>query len=479
MEALLMNKKKLILLSAVFVFLAATALVYSGWYDAEDTTGHYYPKTIVSTPVSPKTVTMKSPDSNVSFEWKLGNPYILKNGSGDVFLDLRVSGKPLPEIKRKQMNLVLVIDRSGSMGSENKLEQVKQAASTIIENMNATDRLAVVVYDDTIQTLIPSSLVENKAMFRELIASLSPGGSTNLYGGMQQGFEEARKHFNRNYVNRIILLSDGLANAGITDPHQITAEAKRIRENSISVSTMGVGIDYNENLMANLADASGGNYYYVSSEVNMAEVFRKEWNLMQNVIATNARATIQLAEGVDVVDVAGFQWDKKGSRLTIQVPDVYSGENKRILVQLRAPANTTRLVKLGTGEFTFTDITKQKALPVRMTFAPSIQVIEDKTLVAKNESSEVRAKVAQVEAVAKMDQAYKLLESGDRDNAYKLATETTERLRSLGYVENKRQISRYDKMLQALDEPSAPAVEKDLLKKAKEAERIEAQSEPQ
>lgn len=473
-----MNKKKLILLAAIFVFLAATALVYSGWYDAEETTSHYYPKTFVS-PISPKTVTLKSPDSNVEFEWKLGNPYLLKNGSGDVFLDLRVSGKSLSEMKRKQMNLVLVIDRSGSMASENKLDQVKQAASTIIENMNPTDRLAVVIYDDSVQTLIPSSLVENKALFREVIASLSPGGSTNLYGGMQQGFEEARKHFNRNHVNRIILLSDGLANAGITDPHQITAEAKRIRENSISVSTMGVGIDYNETLMANLADASGGNYYYVSSEVNMAAVFRKEWNLMQNVIATNARATIQLADGVDVVDVAGFQWDKKASRLTIQMPDVYSGENKRILVQLRAPANATRLVKLGTGEFTFTDITKQKALPVRMTFAPSIQVIEDKTLVAKNESSEVRAKVSQVAAIEKMEQAFQMLESGDRDNAYKLATETTDRLRSLGYVENKRQISRYDKMLQALAEPSAPAAEKDLLKKAKEAERIEAQSEPQ
>lgn len=473
-----MNKKKLILLAGIFVFLAATALVYSGWYDAEETTGHYYPKTFVS-PISPKTVTLKSPDSNVAFEWKLGNPYLLKNGSGDVFLDLRVSGKSLSEIKRKQMNLVLVIDRSGSMASENKLDQVKQAASTIIENMNPTDRLAVVIYDDSVQTLIPSSLVENKALFREVIASLSPGGSTNLCGGMQQGFEEARKHFNRNYVNRIILLSDGLANAGITDPNQITAEAKRIRENSISVSTMGVGIDYNENLMANLADASGGNYYYVSSEVNMAEVFRKEWNLMQNVIATNARATIQLADGIDVVDVAGFQWDKKGSLLTIQVPDVYSGENKRILVQLRAPANATRLVKLGTGEFTFTDITNQKAVPVRMTFAPSIQVIEDKTVVAKNESSEVRAKVSQVAAIEKMEQALHLFESGDRDNAYKLATETTDRLRSLGYVENKRQISRYDKMLQALAEPAAPAQEKDLLKKAKEAERTEAQSEPQ
>jgi Ca-activated chloride channel family protein len=472
-----MNRKKLILLSALFVFLAATALVYSSWYGS-DATVYPDPKTFFSKSGTPKTVTLQSPESNVIFEWKLGNPYILKNSSGDVFLDLRVSGKTLSDTKRKPMNLVLVIDRSGSMGDENKLEQVKQAASTIIQNMNATDRLAVVIYDDTIHTLIPSTLVEDKSKMLAMIERLTPGGSTNLCGGMQQGFEEVHKYFNRNSVNRIVLLSDGLANAGITDPNQIAAEAKRIRENSISVSTMGVGIDYNENLMANLADASGGNYYYVSKEINMAEIFRKEWNLMQSMIATDARASIELADGVDVVDVAGFQWQKKGSRLTIQVPDIYSGENKRILVQLRAPSNAIRLVKLGKGEFTFNDIS-HKSTPVSLAFAPSIQVIEDKALVAKNESPEVRAKISQVAASVKMQEAASLLESGDRENAYRLATESTNELRSLGYVANEAQVSRYDQMLKTFGAKRTPSQDKDLVKKMKEAERNEVQNEPQ
>jgi Ca-activated chloride channel family protein len=478
-----MNKKKIILLSAIFLFLAVTAIVYSNWYCPQgDTSRHYSERVIPGTISQPKPITVSSPSSNVLFEWKLGNPYLLKNGSGDVFLDLRVNGKPLPDVKRKQMNLVLVIDRSGSMGSENKLVQVKNAAASIIENMNATDRLAVVIYDDTVQTLIPSSPVENKARLREIIYSLSPGGSTNLCGGIQQGFEEARRNFNRNYVNRIILLSDGLANAGITDPDQINAEAKQIRENFISVSTMGVGIDYNENLMANLADVSGGNYYYVSKEVNMAEVFRKEWNLMQNLIATNARATFQLGKNVDVVDVAGFQWEKKGTKLTIQVPDIYSGENKRILVQLHAPADTLKVVPLGTGELAFTEVTGEKAIPVNLTFAPSIRVVEDQNLVAKNFSREVQTKVSQVAASRRMQEAYRLLEEGKREDAYNVAYDAEQKLRSLGYVENKAQLNRYKSVLgmlspatAALSEPDA----KDMLKKQKEADRTEVQSEPQ
>ena len=473
-----MNKKKLILLSTLFAFLAITAVVYSTWSSSLGIACDYPKKNL---PIA-KPVTLTSPNSNVQFEWKLGNPYLLQNSSGDVFLDMRVTGKPLTDVKRKQMNLVLVIDRSGSMGSENKLERVKSAAASIIDNMNPTDRLAVVIYDDSVRTLIPSSPVEDKAKLREVIYSLTPGGSTNLCGGMQQGFEEARRNFNRSYVNRIILLSDGLANAGITDPDQISAEGKRIRENLISVSTMGVGIDYNENLMANLADVSGGNYYYISNEVNMTEVFRKEWNLMQSLIATNAQATLQLGEGVDVVDVAGFHWEKKGSKVTIQVPDIYSGENKRILVQLKAPATSLRTISLAKGELTFTDVVSGGAKPVEMAFEPSIKVIQDQNLVAGNYSHDVQSKVSQVNASNKMKTAYRLLEEGKREDAYKLANQAQNELSALGYIENRVQAARYKNMLLQMDPAAPPPSEqdaKDMLKKQKEAERNEVQSNPQ
>jgi len=463
--------KKPILLIGIFLTIAAIAIVYA---------------TQSKTSLNPVPVIKPVPGTggkgNVEFEWKLANPYLLQqDGLGDAYLDLRVTGKTLSDVQRKALNLVLVIDRSGSMADENKLEQVKQASVAILDQMNAGDRLAVVIYDDTVQTILPSTPVENAGRIRELLYRLTPGGSTNLCGGLQQGFEEVRKNLRQDSVNRVVLLSDGLANVGIIDPEQIAAVAKNIRERSISISTMGVGIDYNENLMANIADNSGGNYYYISRDVNMADIFRREWNLMQSVVANNAVATFDLARNVEVVDVAGFQWNVEKQKLRIQLPDIYSGETKRVLVHLRAPASVKTAVNLGTGEFSCTDISTGKPRLIVQTFSPSIQVIEDQRVVQSNFDRNVQAKVASIQASKTMEEAYKKWEEGDSLTAQRLANDANENLKSLGYVENKAQLKRYEGFALSLAEPAAQASEqkKDILKKQKAADRQVEQSSPQ
>jgi Ca-activated chloride channel family protein len=338
-----------------------------------------------------------------------------------------------------------------------------------------------VIYDDSVQTIYPSSPVENKERLRQLVYGLTPGGSTNLYGGMQQGFDEARRNFKKNYVNRIILLSDGLANVGIIEPTAIMDGAKRIRASAISVSTMGVGIDYNEGLMANIADNSGGNYYYISQEVNMAEIFRKEWNLMQSMVATNAKTTIDLGKGIQVVDVAGFQWEQQGRKLTIQVPDIYSGETKRILVHLTAPSNSLQIVDLGAGSFVCTDITKNKPEAFMTSFHPQIKVVEDQALVTKNYDGDVQSKVASVKASMKMKQAYQQLELGNTQEAEVIATSANDELKALGYASNAPQAARYDNFLKMFKTGAMKdeSQKRDQLKKQKEVDRLAEQADSQ
>ena len=348
--------------------------------------------------------------------------------------------------------------------------------------MSPTDRLAIVIYDDSVQTIVPSTPVENKEQLRSAIYSLRPGGSTNLFGGLEQGYAEARKNFCKDCVNRIVFLSDGLANVGVTDPRQIEAEAKLIRESGISVSSMGVGVDYNETLMANMADASGGNYYYISRETNMADVFGKEWNLMQSLVATNATAKLKLGKDVQVVDVAGYQWQQQANSVVIQVPDIYSGQTKRILVQLHVPATTRGTIDLGQGELSCTDLSSKQPQLVQLGFHPSIQVIQDRQMVDKNYDRDVRVKATSILASRKMDEAYKQVASGNVAAAQAANAEAIQILGEAPLVDAKdleQQKARYQEDNDHLKAPmpaDAPATQH-FLKKQKEEERSNQQSD--
>lgn len=477
--------RKSLIVIGIFAVLAAVALVFGlEQFGVGNITGITHPIPPTGNPgtVDPNTVPniVSNSESNIQFEWKLGNPYVYNNGNGEAFLDLRVTGKQNNSSDRKRMNLVLVIDRSGSMGSENKLEQVKTSAVEILNNLNPADRLAIVTYDDSINTLLPSTTVEDKAYIRDLIYGLAPGGSTNLCGGMTAGFAEAQRNFRNDSVNRIVLLSDGLANVGIVDPGQIANEAKRIRENKISVSTMGVGIDYNENLMASIADYSGGNYYYINQGTSMASVFQKELNLMQNLIGTNAKAIFDLNRGVDVVDIAGYKWEQSGRKLTIQVPDVYSGETKRIMVQFKVPTDSGKSIVLGSGQFVCTDISKKQPVLFTANFQPSVKVISDMNMVKSNEDKDMKQRSESILASRDMEKAYALYEEGKADEAQLVAGQAVQRLRTQG-ASNVDQIKRYDMNMINLDAKTAPAPEsapaKDFLKKQKEEERNLQQNE--
>jgi len=205
---------------------------------------------------------------------------------------------------------------------------------------------------------------------------------------------------------------------------------------------------------------------------------------MQSLVATNAHVSIDLADGVDVADVAGFKWEKRGGRLLVQVPDVYSGETRRILVQLKAPSASIRTVALGAGSFDCTDVAFGRTSPVHFAFAPSIRVVEDQNLVASNLDRDVNLKVASVDASKQMAVAYQKLEQGDQAGAGRIAQEVKEKLdklQALGYTEAAPQAARYDALSKTLNSPTEiqPEEAKDLLKKNKEAERNAEQSSPQ
>ena len=242
-----------------------------------------------------------------------------------------------PDHASRPMNISVVLDRSGSMGEERKIEYAKQAVTALVDRLSTNDYLSIVIYDDRVETLLPTRHVNDKAYIKRLVAEVYPRGSTNLGGGMEEGFHQIERNFRREYVNRVILLSDGLANQGITDPSQLNRIAGRYRSHSISLSTIGVGLDYNENLMLGLAEQGGGNYYFVESPGQLASIFDKELNGLSCVVAQNATVELLLGNGVMLNNVVGCERRRDNEKWIIPIGDLYANDHREITVLLTIP----------------------------------------------------------------------------------------------------------------------------------------------
>lgn len=273
---------------------------------------------------------------------RMNCPVVPREG-GRAFLELTLNAPRGETRERKPVNLCVVLDRSGSMGEEGKIVNAKAALRALIDRLSPEDIFSLVIYDDVVDVLRPARCAGDKRELRDLVEGIQPRGWTNLGGGMLEGFAQAGRYAGREYVNRVVLLSDGLANRGITDPGELGRYARKFRDRSISLTTMGVGLDYNENLMTSLAARGGGNYYFIESPRHLASIFKREFDGLGCVVAQNAVIELRLGRGVSVSDVVGAEFSAVDGRVRIPVGDVYAGERREFTVEVAIPAGTGRL----------------------------------------------------------------------------------------------------------------------------------------
>jgi Ca-activated chloride channel homolog len=352
-------------------------------------------------------------DQKLTIGGRINCPFISHNG-GTAYLLLSIAAPPAESRHRQPMNLAVVLDRSGSMADQSKIEYAKKAVRTLIEQLQSDDIFSLVIYDDVINVVREAKPVRDKRDLLSILDEVYPRGATNLGGGLAEGLRQVERHRDKEYLNRVILLSDGLANRGITDPYELQRMVQRCRGKSISVTTMGVGLDYNENLMVRLSESGGGNYYFIESPQSLASIFRKEMKSISCVVAQNASIELRLGDGVRLRDVIGCDHHGEGREVVIPIGDVYSDEHRELTVELELPEGTGTL-NVAKGVLKYEG--KHGWFESWPSFATSIHYTKDFSEIDKNRDQETQAKADVAVSTRNVEKALRALDEGRSEEA--------------------------------------------------------------
>jgi Ca-activated chloride channel homolog len=243
--------------------------------------------------------------------------------------------------------LVLAVDCSGSMADDGKMETVHKGLRKLVERLRPEDRLGIVGWSDEAQVVLPLARVGDGGAARRAIEELQPTGRTNLEAGLRRAFELLRSDEGRpGTARRVILLTDGIANEGITDPEEILAGSRCFRERGLDLATIGVGADLNHELLTRLARGGHGLYHFVSDLRDLERVFVEDLQALVVPVASRVRLDVELPCGLRVDKVYGHPFERTRSGFTVRLDDLNGGMTQVVIARLDAgspPAGELRV----------------------------------------------------------------------------------------------------------------------------------------
>ena len=252
----------------------------------------------------------------------------------------------------RPLNLVLVIDKSGSMADDDKMSRVKESLRTMLTRLRPEDIVSIVAFDSSAQVLYPARSIGNGDGVRNAIDCLVPDGSTNLHAGLMLGYAEAKKYFRLGATNRVILLTDGIANQGITTPSFIAQDSAAQNAQGIDLSTIGVGLELNNELLRTLARSGRGLYHFISDYKDINKVFVNEVQSLISSVAEDVQVRIEYGPGLRLDKIYGYQPAYVNGRVSITLDDMNNGLTQVVMARFRTDSvGTTLPVKVRLSYF--------------------------------------------------------------------------------------------------------------------------------
>ena len=270
----------------------------------------------------------------IGLEARLANTVMKGGEAGKNYLKVALQGcKPEPSQSRMPVNVAFVIDRSGSMQGM-PIAQAREAAVMAVNRLLPTDIASVVIFDNRIDVLAPAQPVADPAHFADLIRQVGARGSTAIHGGVLAGAAEVAKNRDARRLNRVVLLSDGQANVGPSRPEEFAALGRLLLSQGISVSTIGLGLGYNEDLMLQLARASDGNHAFAREPTDLVQIFNKEFDDVLGSCAQTVSIDIELKAGIKPVRALSRDGTIEGQRASFTLNQVYAATEHYVLLEV-------------------------------------------------------------------------------------------------------------------------------------------------
>lgn len=460
--------KRLGTIAVIAGLLLATALFYKLRPDEKQT--EEQPDTTVTKP-TPKPEPVKTgleptthaaADGTLTLEAGISHGYIASDNAENIYAAIDISAKEIEGGTRPPLNLAVVIDRSGSMRGS-KLQFAKRAAMRLVDELQPRDRLSVISYASGVTVDITSRKASRaaKSSMRAAIQKIYAGGGTNISGGYDRGFQEVQQWKTDESVNRVVLLSDGKATVGMTNPYSLQRMARTNLQQGVSLTTMGVGLDYNEDLMAGMADQGAGNYYFIDQPNTVVSIFASEFDGLAKTVARNTSVVISLADGVELDNLYGFSFERSDDQVMVSLAEFQSAEKKNILLKLETSAKSAGEQPIMGVDLSYEDVTDDGAKNQNVALS---SVITDDIAKTKTEVNvDVISRVQQVEVAESLKEAMAAYDRGDREQAQQVLRRRRSSL--------KEARKKYD-----LNEPSFDKAEDELADTASDMDKYDASS---
>ena len=334
-----------------------------------------------------------------------------------------------------------VFDKANLIGSKITILQVLckgSFSSVTIQTDYLTNEqfeahiLAVVIYDDVAETILPPQLVTDKAQIKAAIKKIRARGLTNLSGGWLMGCDRVQSQQTSEQLNRVLLLTDGLANRGIVDPQVLVNTAKEKAAAGIMTTTLGFGDGFNEDLLIDMAEAGGGNFYFIQSADDAANVFNIEMESLTSIVGQNLTVNLETKNQIQVAEVLNKYPSRQLDKgVEVFLGDVYQVESKSLVLQFTLPAIATEgKIDIGTISYSYQRIVDGTIQKFTASLPLTITVVSDEIASKVELDADVTQQASQLRIAKKKDEAVAIADRGNYKQAAEILLQAVEELKS-------------------------------------------------